>query len=143
MAKYKDLEIRVVGKAVSPTKTLVKTENFEIMVDKLGGEHPCPLDYTLAALAGCLNIVGHMVAKDMGFNIEELEIEVTGIFNPAKFMGLDGERAGFKSVKAIIRVKADVDEEKLKEWLKKVEERCPVSDNLTNLTPTEVIVEKK
>ncbi|MFA4639510.1 OsmC family protein [Pyrococcus kukulkanii] len=142
MAKYKELEIKVVGKAVSPTKTKVKAGNYEIIMDKLGGEAPSPIEYVIAALVGCINIVGHMVAKDMGFEIKNLEIEVTGIFNPAKFMGQNGDRAGFKSIKAIVKVDADVDEETLKEWLKRVEERCPVSDNLANPTPTEVVVKK-
>ncbi|AMM54550.1 OsmC family protein [Pyrococcus kukulkanii] len=142
MAKYKELEIKVVGKAVSPTKTKVKAGNYEIIMDKLGGEAPSPIEYVIAALVGCINIVGHMVAKDMGFEIKNLEIEVTGIFNPAKFMGQNGDRAGFKSIKAIVKVDADVDEETLKEWLKRVEERCPVSDNLANPTPTEVVVKR-
>ncbi|RLF88608.1 OsmC family peroxiredoxin [Thermococci archaeon] len=142
MAKYKDLEIKVVGKALSPTKTSIKAGDYEIIMDKLGGEAPSPIEYVLAALVGCINIVGHMVAKDMGFEIKNLEIEVTGIFNPAKFMGQDEGRAGFKTVKAVVRVDADVDEETLREWLKRVEERCPVSDNLANSTPTELILEK-
>ncbi|AEC51122.1 hypothetical protein PNA2_0204 [Pyrococcus sp. NA2] len=142
MPQYKDLEIKVVGKKVTQTKMTVRAGNYEITMDKLNGEAPSPIEYVLAALAGCINIVGHMVAKDMGFEIEDLEVEVTGIFNPAKFMGQDGERAGFKSIKAKVKVKANVDEETLKEWLEKVEERCPVSDNLSNETPTEVIVEK-
>ncbi|ASJ17574.1 osmotically inducible protein C [Thermococcus chitonophagus] len=142
MAKYKDLEIKVVGKAISPTKTSIKAGDYEIVMDKLGGEAPSPIEYVLAALIGCINIVGHMVAKDMGFEIRNLEIEVTGIFNPAKFMGQDGDRAGFKSIKAVVKVDADADEETLKKWLEKVEERCPVSDNLVNPTPTEVVVKK-
>ncbi|BAA30733.1 OsmC family protein [Pyrococcus horikoshii] len=142
MPQFKDMEIRVIGKAVSSTKTLIKAGNFEIYIDKLGGEYPSPLDYTLAALAGCINIVGHMVAKEMGFEINSLEIEVNGTFNPAKFKGFDGDRAGFKSIEVTIRVDARVDDETLKEWIKRVEERCPVSDNLINETPTEITVKK-
>lgn len=81
-----------------------------------------------------------MVAKEMGFEINSLEIEVNGTFNPAKFKGFDGDRAGFKSIEVTIRVDARVDDETLKEWIKRVEERCPVSDNLINETPTEITV---
>ncbi|AEH24057.1 OsmC family protein [Pyrococcus yayanosii] len=142
MVEFKDLPIKVSAKALSPTKTLVRCGDYEVITDKLGGEAPSPIEYILAALAGCINIVGHMVAKDMGFEIEGLEIEVEGTFNPAKFMGKNGDRAGYKDVKVVVKVRADVDEETLGEWLKRVEERCPVSDNLVNPTPTEVVVEK-
>lgn len=142
MPGYKDLEIKAVGERLSPTKMRVRAEGFEILIDKLGGEYPCPLDYQLAALAGCLNIVGTLVAKDMGINIESLTVEVKGIFNPEKFMTGNGGRAGFKGISVKIKVKADADEEKLKEWIEKVDERCPISDNLLNLTPLKIEVEK-
>ena len=142
MPEYKDLVLKAHGKRLSPTKMVVKAEGFEILIDKLNGEQPCPLDYTLAALAGCLNIAGTLVAKDMGIKIEDMEIEVEGVFNPAKFMGAEGERAGFKEIRAVIKVKSDADEERLKEWLERVEERCPISDNLANPTPTKVEIKK-
>jgi len=142
MVDYKDMTIKVVGKRLSPTKMKVKAGNFEITIDKLGGEAPSPLDYTLAALAGCLNIVATLVAKDMGIEIEDLSVEVEGVFNPGKLYGKGTQRAGYKEIKAKIKVKTDADEETLKKWLEQVEERCPVSDNLANPTPTKVEFEK-
>ena len=142
MARYKDMKITVSGRRIGPTKMVVKAGDFEITVDKLGGEAPSPLDYTLVALAGCMNIVGTLVAKDMKINIEDLDIEIDGTFNPGKLYGNGSERAGYKEVKVNIRVKSDADEETLKEWLERVEERCPVSDNLANVTPVHVKVER-
>lgn len=138
MPRYKDLPVKVSGTRLSPTKMKVVGDGFEIIVDKLGGENPSPLHYQLAALAGCLNIVATLVAKDMGIEIGELSVEVEGIFNPSKFMGLEDGRAGFKEVKAVVKVKTDADEETLGKWLEKIEERCPISDNLANPTPVKV-----
>ncbi|ASJ03613.1 osmotically inducible protein C [Thermococcus profundus] len=138
MPKYKDMPIRLSGVRLSPTKMKVVGEDFEITVDKLGGDAPSPLHYQLAALAGCLNIVATLVAKDMKISIEDLSVEIEGIFNPARFMGADEGRAGFKEVKAIIKVKTEADPGTLKRWLEEVEERCPISDNLANTTPVKV-----
>ena len=51
-------------------------------------------------------------------------------------------RPGFLSLKVKLEVKTDVDDETLKEWLRVVESRCPVSDNIKNETPVEIEVEK-
>ncbi len=142
MPKYKDMVIKIVGDRVSPTKMKVKAGDFEIVMDKLGGEAPSPIDYVLAALAGCINIVGTLVAKDMGINIEDLSLEIEGVFNPGKLYGKGDQRAGYKEIRVKVKVKTDADEETLKKWLEQVEERCPVSDNLANPTPVEVKLEK-
>ncbi|MDK2784082.1 MAG: hypothetical protein PWQ32_1671 [Thermococcaceae archaeon] len=78
----------------------------------------------------------------MGINIEDLKVEVEGVFNPGKLYGQGNERAGYKEIKVKVKVKTDADEETLKKWLEQVEERCPVSDNLANPTPTKVEFEK-
>lgn len=48
----------------SPTRTTVETRSFELVVDEpeaQGGTNtgPSPLEYLLAAQAGCLNVTGH------------------------------------------------------------------------------------
>ncbi len=143
MPKYKDMPVKISGIRVSPTKMKVVGDGFEIVVDKLGGEAPSPLHYQLAALAGCLNIVGTLVAKDLKIDVEGMEVEIVGIFNPSKFMGVDNGRAGFKEIDVTIRVKTDADEETLKKWLSLVEERCPISDNLANPTPVRIEIERE
>ncbi|WP_048160353.1 OsmC family protein [Thermococcus sibiricus] len=142
MPEYKDMVLKVVGERLSPMKMKVRAGNFEMVMDKLGGEAPSPIEYVLAALAGCINIVATLVAQDMGINIEDLSVEVEGVFNPAKFLGQENGRAGYKEITAKIKVKTDADEETLKKWLEQVEERCPVSDNLSNPTPIKVEFEK-
>lgn len=123
------------------------SQKLETIVDEppnLGGtdDGPNPVEYLLVALAGCLNVVGHLVAREMGFTINSLKIEISGTLDLAKFMGKGGERAGYKKVNVNLIVDAKVDEKTLKEWLKRVEERCPVSDTIANPTPVKIEVQK-
>lgn len=75
------------------------------MVDEpadLGGTDagPNPVEYVLAGYAGCLNVVGHLVAKEMGMELKKFAVEVAGDLNPARFMGQDTpERAGFQQIR--------------------------------------------
>ena len=130
----------------SKTKTVVKTRKFEMIIDEpenLGGtnEGANPVEYMLGALAGCLNVVGHLVAKEMGFNIDNLNIELEGTLDPAKFSGQSEEgRAGYKEINVNLDLDTDADKEMLVEWLEIVKERCPVSDNLGNETPINISI---
>lgn len=142
---YKDQLIAVVGSRASsdkPMKMVVKAGNYEIVIDKVGGEAPSPVEYLLASYAGCINIVGEIVAKDMGIKIYDIKIEVAGTFNPSKLMTGMGERAGYKELSVKVYVKSDADLEALKSWLMNVKERCPVEDNLANPTPIKSHIEK-
>ncbi|MDD2579570.1 MAG: OsmC family protein [Eubacteriales bacterium] len=128
----------------NPTKTVVRTNGFTVIVDEpknQGGtnEGPTPVDYVLAALAGCLNVVGHVVAKELGMNLNGVKIDLEGDLNPAKFMGMsDAERAGYQSIRVTLRPDTDADAATKEKWRLAVESRCPVSDNLSHETPVSV-----
>lgn len=144
-----DLVFSVQGESASAAKFVAKTRHFKLVVDEpedLGGtdENANPVEYILAGLAGCINVVGHLVAKELGFTITKLNIEVTGNINSNKLFGLsDDERAGFKKIDLKLVPETDASIETLAKWLKIVQERCPVKDNLTNSTPVNVSVEKQ
>jgi len=98
-----------------------------------------PVEYLLTALAGCINVVGHVVAKEMGIDIKNMEIDLEGDLNPARFMGVSKtERAGFQEIRVKIKVDSDASEETLKNWLGTVEDRCPVNDNIAHSTPVKI-----
>ena len=103
-----------------------------------------PVEYILAGLAGCLNVVGHIVAKELGFTIDKLKIEVVGNINPDRLFGAsDNERAGFKKIDLKLIPETDAPIDILVKWLKIVQDRCPVKDNLMNITPIGISVEKQ
>jgi uncharacterized OsmC-like protein len=139
-----DIKIRAKAHSENPTKTVVEAGRFKIIVDEpknQGGtdDGPTPVDYLLAGLAGCINVVGHVIAKEMGFELRGMDIQLEGDLNPARFMGKSKEqRAGYKEIRVKITPDSDADEATLEKWLEIVEDRCPVSDTLVNPTPVKI-----
>jgi len=135
---------RVKASSANPTKTVVTARSFQIIVDEpksIGGtdEGATPVEYVLGALARCLSVVGHLVAKEMNMPLEEIDFELEGDLNPARFSGkATDERAGFQEIRVKISPKTTADEATVAKWLETVEDRCPVSDNLANPTPVKI-----
>mgnify|MGYP006187738993 CR=1 FL=1 len=144
-----DLIFSVKGESNSPAQFIAKTRQFKLIIDEpegLGGtdEGANPVEYILAGLAGCLNVVGHIVAKELGFTIDKLKIELVGNINPDRlFGGSDNERAGFKKIDLKLIPETDAPLEILVKWLKIVQKRCPIKDNLMNITPIGISLEKQ
>ncbi|MFP4845094.1 OsmC family protein [Winogradskyella sp. PE311] len=144
-----NLQFSISGENVSETKFVGQTRQFTLTVDEpeaLGGTdaYPNPVEYILAGFAGCINVVGHIVAKELGFKIKSLKIDVTGDLNPNRFLGASkDERAGFNAIKLNLIPETDASIEILAKWLEIVEDRCPVKDNLQNKTPISIAVEKE
>lgn len=138
------IKFNVKARSENPTKTVVEARDFKIIVDEpqnLGGTDagPNPVEYVLAALAGCMNVVGHVVAKEMNFELRSLALEIEGDLDPGKFMGKSmKERAGYKEIRVVLKPESDASKEVLDKWVEAVENRCPVSDNIANATPVKV-----
>lgn len=141
--------MRIEAESESTTKSSVTARDFEMTVDEpesMGGsdDGPTPLEYLIAGQAGCLNVTGHQVAEDMGIGLDGLEIAIEGEFDPAKFAGEDvDERAGYQGLRVTIEAETDADKDTLEEWVERVEERCPVTDNVENATLIDVSVSAK
>jgi uncharacterized OsmC-like protein len=142
------MNFNITSESKNSTKLVVKARNFEMIIDEpenLGGtnEGATPVEFLLASLAGCLNVVGHLVAKEMGFDLKKMKIDIDGDLNPAKFLGKPSkDRTGYVQINVKITAETDANEETLKEWLTKVEQRCPISDNLQNPTPIKFNISK-
>jgi len=142
-----DAKFRVRGRSESPTRFVVRAGRHEIIIDEppsVGGEDKGPngVEYMMASLIGCINVVGHFVAKEMGIEIRGLEMTATGALNPDKFRGRQtDDRTGLKHIEVSLRVDSDADGPTLRKWAAAVEARCPVSDNLAAPTPATVKIE--
>lgn len=129
--------ITVSGHGQGPKSTHVETADAEFVV----GKEASPLEYLLGSLAACVNVIGHMVAKDRGIVIEALDVEVAGDIDPGKYKGDATEpRAGFQALR--VRVSVDADDETMRGWLDEVAERCPVADNLANAADLDVALDR-
>lgn len=92
------------------------------------------------ALLGCLNVVVHLLAKEQGVTLTSFTATARGDLDPPpKFLGknLDG-CAGYTGIEVDIEVEGDADTAKLEEIVRIYETRCPVSDNIANVTPVSI-----
>ena len=134
------VKFAVKGESKTATKFEAKARSFSFVIDEpgaLGGtnEAPNPVEYLLGSLAGCLNIVLHLEAKQHDVTINNLKIEIEGDLDPAKFVGLPGfNRSGFQQINININLEADATEEKINEIINRAKARCPISDNISSVT---------
>lgn len=134
--------VTIYGRAKKDEQFLIKTENHDIRISKNKNhpdlDAPSPIEYLLAGYAGCVNAVGSLVAKELKIDYKSLQVDVSGDINVDKFYGRETEaRAGFNKLKVVIKLDAEISKKQLENWLKIVESRCPVYDNLINRTPIE------
>ena len=109
-----DLNFSIKGVSGNPTKFVAEARSFKIVIDEptaLGGtDHGAnPVEYLLASYAGCLNVMGHLIAGELWFKLDKLEIEVNGYLNPDRLFGKSfAERAGFKKIQVTLKPYAEV-----------------------------------
>jgi uncharacterized OsmC-like protein len=135
------LNFSISGQSITATQYNGKARQFNILVDEpeaLAGQDsaPNPVEYILAGYAGCLNVVIHLIAKELNVKINNLEINIEGDINLARFLGQsDDDRAGFKSLSVDIKLDSEAPAQVVDQLITQVKQRCPVNDNLVNATP--------
>ncbi len=121
----------------------VTGEDHTLIVDQpenSGGKNdgPNPLEVLLFALASCLGTVAVIVARQERIELRSFEIEVEGDLEKAYLMGKTTEgRAGYTEIRVLAHIDADLSEEEKQAFFKKVEDRCPVTDNLVKNSKVE------
>lgn len=131
--------ISITGRSQGPKRTHIDTGPTEFVIGEAS-----PLEHLLGSLAACINVIGHLVAKEHGFAIGDMDVHVEGDIDTRTYRGEATEsRAGFGAVRVAVRVDADADAEQLASWLAAVEERCPVADNLTKGAELTVELERR
>lgn len=103
---------------------------------------PTPLEYLFISLASCMVTIGHIVAKQRRLPVRKIEARVEGDLNTDVFLGKNtGERAGFTDIRVHMKIDADMTQEEKEAFIHDVDLRCPISDNIQNLTSIEFVVE--
>jgi len=103
-----------------------------------GGENsgPTPLEYLFLALAGCIGTIGRIVARHKKIELRGMTIKVAGELDVEVLLGKHRDtRAGFTGVTVTAAIDADISKEEKEAFLHEVDLRCPVSENIRNLTP--------
>lgn len=103
---------------------------------------PTPLEYLFVSLASCLVTIGHIIAKQRHLPVRSIEVHVEGDVDTDVFMGKNSEaRAGFSGIRVHTKIDADMSQAEKEAFLHDIDARCPISDNIHNLTPIEFVVE--
>jgi putative redox protein len=142
MASLKTVKVTATGPDGWVVRTMSgKHESIVDQPEELGGTDsgPSPLDYIFVALGGCLVTIAKIVAGQQKIDLRGVEVEITGDLNLDVLRGQEkNERSGFTSINAKVKVDADLTKEEKEAFLEEVDRRCPVSDNLINLTPVTI-----
>ncbi|MDX8366336.1 OsmC family protein [Cytobacillus sp. IB215665] len=108
-----------------------KAGKHEFIIDEgkqMGGRDlgPNPLQAVLGALAACENVTARVVAREMNFDFKDMELKISGKFDPRGFMGSPHTRPYFEAVKVDVKIMTTEPEGRINELQHKVESRCPV-----------------
>lgn len=102
---------------------------------------PTPLEYLFISLAGCIVTIGHIIAKQRHLPVRNIEARVEGELDADVLMGKStATRPGFSGIRVNVKIDADMTQEEKETFLQEIDERCPISDNIHNLTPIEFVV---
>jgi putative redox protein len=99
------------------------------------GEGPAPLEYFLAGFAFCQLSIGAAHAALMNLQLDSVEISVRGFVNERGCYGFPGVSAAMQDIKYEIRIQSPESPERIREWLKAVEDGCPAYNTLRHPPP--------
>jgi putative redox protein len=127
MAKTK---VNITGQSVGMQST-IKAANHTIIIDEpaaMGGKDtgPDPLSALLSSLAGCENVIANFVAKEIEFDLQGIEFDITGILDTRGLMGDPEVKPYFEKVRVEAKVKTSESQERVDQLQKLTDERCPV-----------------
>ena len=136
------------GKAPNPINVVIESKNqggfqtkilirdHEIISDQPLGfnghnKGPKPSELVLAALAACQETTYRIFAEDMGIHIGEISVQLKGTQDLRGFMALNDEvPAGFTNIVGQIFIQSDATEQDLNLLKQRVDQHCPVLDDL-------------
>ena len=102
---------------------------------------PSPLEYLFLSLAGCLVTIAKIVAHQRNIEIRDLQVHVEGDLDSDVLLGRrDDIRAGFSDIRVRVDLDADLTQEEKEAFLREVDQRCPISENIANMTPLHIEV---
>ena len=104
---------------------------------------PAPPELILAAYAGCVGSIGRIIAFQEKITLRGMTFVVEADYVPDRVLGRKTEaRPGFQEMRLKVNIDADLDDEAKQAFLDKIEQRCPVGDNLINSTKLITLLDK-
>ena len=149
------------GNAINPIDVVIESENqggfqtkivirdHEIISDQPFGfrgqnKGPKPSELVLAALAACQETTYRIFAEDMGIHIGRISVKLRGTQDLRGFMALDDKiPAGFTSIEGKVSIQSNATESQLKLLQQRVDQHCPVLDDLRRPLKVHFAIEKQ
>ncbi|MEI6413200.1 MAG: OsmC family protein [Pseudomonadota bacterium] len=141
-------KLEISAKLVQDFKIVSKIRDHEVIVDQppLGGgknEGPSPLEFACLSLAACVITIGQIIARQKRINLRCIEARVEAEIDPDVYMGKNKDnRPGFVSYKVFTKIDADLSLDEKRKFLEEIDNRCPISENLQNITPVKLELEE-
>lgn len=133
MDKPQLVTVRCRGTWEPKVRTALRVRRFEPFYSDepvaLGGDDtaPNPMEYMMAALNGCVSVMIAVIAAEMDFKYEAVELLADGVLDVRGLMGVPGVQPHFTEVRLTVKIKTDEPRERLDELKEKVEARCPAA----------------
>jgi len=107
-----------------------------------GGDNgPTPLEYLFLSLGGCVITIGYIIARQRRLPVRMISVKVEAELDTDVLSGkATGPRPGFQWIRVITDIDADMTQEEKEQFIRDVDARCPISDNIFNTTPVEIVV---
>lgn len=134
--------MKLSGKVEDGFRTeICASHKFVIDQPKAGGgndEGPNPLEIFLSSLPACICAIGRIIARQRRLNVRSINVSLEADIDKDFLMGKTKEgRAGFTEIRTFVDVDADMTLAEKQAFIKEVEERCPIADNM--MTGTRVV----
>lgn len=132
--------VKITGIQDDKFRMEITAGNHTLVVDQprpIGGgdSGPNPLEYFLVSLAGCIGAIGRIIANQRKMHVQGFRVDVDGELNTDNLLGISSEeRAGYRSIKVSVHIDAEMTEEEKASYLSEIDSRCPISDNICNLS---------
>lgn len=115
----------------NPTLTKVSVRDFEILIDEPASNHgndegPQPLEYMLASLAGCSNVIINKIATENNITLLDMEVDVVGVCDTRGIFGTEAVKVPFPEVRLTIRGTTRNSEDEIELLREQLAWRCPV-----------------
>lgn len=127
-------------------RTECKVGKHTVIIDQpapAGGTDagPTPLDVQLMALGGCVAAIGRIIANQRKLAVRGIEVTVEGDIDTDGLLGKPTQqRVGFSAITARVKIDADMSPAEKEQFLHDIDARCPISENLQNATPVNMIL---
>ncbi len=118
-------------------KVKARSRQFELTIDEpksLGGTDTGmnPVEALLASLGACQSIVARVYAPKFGVKLDDFQVEVEGDLDLDGFFNRSEVRPGYSEIRYTFRVKTDSPKDKVEEFVRFLESKCPVGDTIAN-----------